>query len=127
MPPNTGRWGRITAVTRLTTGLILFFFVLTHNLNNALGLISLSAMEAGRFFFVSFWRPIEIRDTVNTSSRLETATKEENCQLLISETMAHAAELPADIGRRREISLRGRERTLVVIAIDNAALMPVSA
>ena len=62
MPPTTGHWGRIIAVTRLTTGLILFFYVLTHNLNHALGLVSLSAMEAGRHVFLAFWRfePIEI-------------------------------------------------------------------
>jgi adenylate cyclase len=68
-----------------------------------------------------------IGDTVNTASRLESATKEENCQLLISETVAHGAELPADIGRRCEITLRGREQKLVAIAIDNAASIPATA
>lgn len=56
MPPHTGRWGHIVALTRLTTGLILFAYVLTHNLNHALGLISLQAMEAGRGVFLAFWR-----------------------------------------------------------------------
>jgi predicted secreted protein len=37
--PTTGHWGRIIALTRLATGLILFFYVLTHNLNHALGLM----------------------------------------------------------------------------------------
>jgi len=62
VPPTTGRWGRTIAVTRLATGLILFFYVLTHNLNHALGLISFPAMEAGRTVFLAFWRfePIEI-------------------------------------------------------------------
>jgi adenylate cyclase len=46
---------------RLTTGLVLFFYVLTHNLNHALGLISLDAMEWGRVPFLAFWRflPVE--------------------------------------------------------------------
>ena len=50
-----------TCIVR-TTGLVLFFYVLTHNLNHALGLISLQAMEAGRIPFLAFWRfpPIEI-------------------------------------------------------------------
>jgi adenylate cyclase len=65
-----------------------------------------------------------VGDTVNTASRLESATKEENCQLLISETVARAAELPEEVGRRCEISLRGREQKLVAIAIDNAAAIP---
>ena len=68
-----------------------------------------------------------IGDTVNTASRLEAATKEENCQLLISETVARGAELPADIGRRCEISLRGREQRLVAVAIDDAGAIPASA
>jgi adenylate cyclase len=68
-----------------------------------------------------------IGDTVNTASRLETATKEENCQLLISETVARAAELPQDVGRRCHITLRGREQALVAVAIDNAGQIPASA
>jgi adenylate cyclase len=65
-----------------------------------------------------------IGDTVNTASRLESATKEENCQLLVSEIVARGAELPADIGRRCEIALRGREQKLVAIAIQDAGAMP---
>lgn len=41
---------------RLYSGLILFAFVSTHLLNHALGLISLQAMEAGRWVFTSVWR-----------------------------------------------------------------------
>jgi adenylate cyclase len=46
---------------RLASGLVLFFYVLTHNLNHALGLISLDAMEWGRRPFLAFWRfePVE--------------------------------------------------------------------
>src|SRR4051812_41975164 len=46
---------------RLATGLVLFFYVLTHNLNHALGLVSLEAMDWGRIPFLAFWRfpPIE--------------------------------------------------------------------
>lgn len=46
---------------RLVTGLVLFFYVLTHNLNHALGIVSLEALEAGRRVFLGFWRagPIE--------------------------------------------------------------------
>src|SRR5262249_18631797 len=44
------------ALTRLITGLMLFTYVLTHNLNHILGLVSLAAMEAGRQIFLGFWR-----------------------------------------------------------------------
>jgi len=68
-----------------------------------------------------------IGDTVNTASRLEAATKGENCQLLVSEAVARGADLPSDVGRRCEISLRGREQKLIAVAIDNAGAIPASA
>ena len=43
------------------TGLVLFFYVLTHNLNHSLGLISLQAMEAGRVPFLAFWHFLPVR------------------------------------------------------------------
>ena len=41
---------------RLWTGFVLFLFAATHLANHALGLVSLDAMEAGRHYFVGFWR-----------------------------------------------------------------------
>src|ERR1043166_2856737 len=41
---------------RLGCGLVLLFFLITHFLNHALGLISLDAMEGGRVWFLAFWR-----------------------------------------------------------------------
>ena len=41
---------------RLASGLVVSFFVATHLLNHALGLISLEALEAGRIAFLGFWR-----------------------------------------------------------------------
>lgn len=52
---------RIIGTTRLTTGLVLFTYVLTHDLNHALGLISLSALEAGRIPFLAFWHFLPVR------------------------------------------------------------------
>ncbi|MHA1572022.1 MAG: adenylate/guanylate cyclase domain-containing protein, partial [Alphaproteobacteria bacterium] len=40
----------------LTTGLVMVFFVITHFLNHALGLISLEVMESGRLIFIALWR-----------------------------------------------------------------------
>lgn len=45
---------------RLISGLILFFYLLTHLLNHALGLISLEALEVGRQIFTTFWRNLPI-------------------------------------------------------------------
>lgn len=47
--------------TRLATGLVLFAYVLTHDLNHSLGLISLAALDAGREIFLAFWHFLPIR------------------------------------------------------------------
>src|SRR4051794_21536415 len=41
---------------RLATGLVLLTYLATHLINHSLGLISLAAMEAGRGWFLAFWR-----------------------------------------------------------------------
>lgn len=40
---------------RLWSSYVLFFYVVTHLLNHALGLISLRVLEAGRIWFVFIW------------------------------------------------------------------------
>ena len=42
----------------LATGCVLFLFLITHLLNHTLGLASLAAMDAGRFWFLGFWRSV---------------------------------------------------------------------
>ena len=46
----------ITRRIRLVSGLVLLTYLATHFINHALGLISLEAMEAGRFWFLALWR-----------------------------------------------------------------------
>src|SRR6185312_2417739 len=41
---------------RLWSGYVLFFYVTTHLLNHALGLVSLGALEEGRHWFVAIWK-----------------------------------------------------------------------
>jgi len=41
---------------RLAAGLVLLAYVVLHFLDHALGLISLAAMEAGRWWFLALWR-----------------------------------------------------------------------
>jgi adenylate cyclase len=43
-------------VLRLGAGLVLLTYLTTHYLNHALGIVSLAAMEAGRVWFLVFWR-----------------------------------------------------------------------
>ncbi len=58
MAPPSRRGQAWVRQLRLTTGLILFTFVTTHLLNHALGLVSLDAMEAGRWWFTGLWRSL---------------------------------------------------------------------
>ena len=41
---------------RIASGVVLFVFVATHLINHSLGLISLAAMESGRWAFLALWR-----------------------------------------------------------------------
>jgi adenylate cyclase len=45
----------MTGRLRLWSGYVLFFYVVTHLLNHALGLISLRVLEAGRLWFAFLW------------------------------------------------------------------------
>lgn len=51
-----GRFEDIYSRTKLASGLVLFTFLITHLTNHALGVISLSAMEAGSALFTLLWR-----------------------------------------------------------------------
>jgi adenylate cyclase len=50
------RRGDVVRRARLSSGLILFAYVLSHLANHAAGLYSLEAMEAGRAWFLAAWR-----------------------------------------------------------------------
>ncbi len=50
-----GHWRRRMS---LATGCVLFAFLITHLLNHTLGLVSLDMMDAGRFWFLGFWRSV---------------------------------------------------------------------
>ncbi len=50
------RWEQLRSRARLASGLVLFFYVLTHLLNHALALISYDTLLWGARWFMSFWR-----------------------------------------------------------------------
>jgi adenylate cyclase len=67
-------------------------------------------------------------DAVNIASRLEVATKDYACQLVVSEAVAKAAAIDLSVFPRHEIQVRGRAEPLTVYAIDDAtSLRPVLA
>lgn len=64
-----------------------------------------------------------IGDTVNTASRLESLTKDFNCELVVSDIVADYAglELPGEC--RQVATIRGRSEPLAVHAIGDARLL----
>jgi adenylate cyclase len=61
-----------------------------------------------------------IGDAVNTASRLEAASKEFKCQLVVSEAVAAMAGVDLSAFPRHELSVRGRMEPLIVYAIVDA-------
>jgi len=62
-------------------------------------------------------------DTVNTASRLESATKELGGMLAVSSQAWHAAGLADDESLARHISVRGRETDMKVYSLENPSVL----
>ena len=64
-----------------------------------------------------------IGDAVNTASRLEQATKEHACQLIVSEDICMRAEVSLNNFPLHEIPIRGRSAPVQIRCIDKASNM----
>lgn len=63
-----------------------------------------------------------IGDTVNIASRLESATKTQQCTLCVSRASVDLAGMEGNEEDLREITVRGRKRKLAIYALDTPAL-----
>ncbi|MGE3831452.1 MAG: adenylate/guanylate cyclase domain-containing protein [Parvibaculaceae bacterium] len=63
-------------------------------------------------------------DTVNTASRLESASKELKVQAVLSRSVADAAQIAVEGLESRAIEIRGREQLLDVYAVKRATQLP---
>jgi class 3 adenylate cyclase len=61
---------------------------------------------------------------VNVASRLESATKEAGCQVLISADVAKLGGLDLSAFERKRLTVRGREGGLTVHVIPRATELP---
>ena len=61
-----------------------------------------------------------IGDAVNTASRLESMTKELGCQLVISEEVAALADVEAEGIPHHDVTVRGRDAPIKVLAVASA-------
>jgi adenylate cyclase len=64
-----------------------------------------------------------VGDTVNIASRLETLTKELGAELVVSAHLVELAGADLPAARRLEVEVRGRSKTLPVLALDDAGAM----
>jgi adenylate cyclase len=62
-------------------------------------------------------------DPVNVAARLQDMTKGLGCEVLISEEVCHAAGLAPDALSRREVTIRGRDRSIAVRIAERASLL----
>jgi adenylate cyclase len=63
-------------------------------------------------------------DSVNTASRLESASKELKVQVVLSRSVVDAAQLPPDGLALHALEIRGREQPLDVYAVKRATQLP---
>jgi adenylate cyclase len=61
-----------------------------------------------------------VGDSVNTASRLEGATKEYDCELVVSEKVFARAGIDPGDYPRAELTLRNREATVRVVLVNDA-------
>src|SRR5258708_4342154 len=65
-----------------------------------------------------------IGDAVNTASRLETLTKDYDCELVVSDEAVSRAGLDLGAFPRQEVEIRGKREMLAVRILVRAAEMP---
>jgi len=81
----------------------------------------------GRMGYGSTMHVTAIGDTVNVASRLQDATKEYGCPLVISERVAEMAGLAVSGLPRHELAVRNRREALAIYVVeDMEQLVPTS-
>ncbi|MEE8172806.1 MAG: adenylate/guanylate cyclase domain-containing protein, partial [Alphaproteobacteria bacterium] len=85
--------------------------------------IHLGTVIVGEMGFSNAVSFTAIGDAVNTASRLEQATKEYSCQLIVSEDICKRAGVALDEFPLREIQVRGRKQPVQIRCVDKASDM----
>lgn len=111
--------GMVERVTRLSASLAE---ELTQPLKIGIGIHSGPAV-VGRMGYGTTVHVTAIGDTVNVASRLQDATKEYGCPLVISQEVAQRSRLNTESLRRHELTVRNRREALAIFVIDDVALL----
>jgi adenylate cyclase len=113
----------VDAAARMSANLDQLNLLFAHDLKQPLRIgigIHVGTVIVGEMGFAGAQALTAIGDTVNTASRLESATKEFDCQLLLSSEVAALAGLRLDDLTPHDIPLRGRSENVMAYAIDDA-------
>jgi adenylate cyclase len=123
---ETGARRALDAARRMAINLNEINRILAHDLDQPLRIgigVHVGPAIVGEMGYGAAISLTAVGDAVNTASRIEALTKDLDCQLVISETVATAAGLPLNGTVKRALSVRGRSEPLTVIGIKNAALL----
>ena len=86
--------------------------------------VHLGAVIVGEMGFGTATSFTAIGDAVNTASRIETATKDYGCQLVVSEEVARRAGVDLGAHALHALAVRGRSEPVPVRAVPRAADLP---
>ena len=65
-----------------------------------------------------------IGDSVNVASRLEQLTKQENCELIVSEKLFEQSEVKVTPTERKTVEIKGKSEKLSICSFVNASMIP---
>ena len=111
--------GMVAQVNRLSESLI---DELAEPLKIGVG-IHCGPAVVGRMGYGSTIHVTAIGDTVNVASRLQDATKEYRCQLVLSEEVARQSGLNTASLQRHELTVRNRREALTIFAVEDVAVL----
>lgn len=124
--PEEGCRRALEAARRMSTALDELNQSLRADLDEPLRIgigIHLGTVIVGEMGFSNAVSFTAIGDAVNTASRLEQATKEYICQLIVSEEICQRAGVSLDAYPGHEIQVRGRNQPVEIRCIDKASTM----
>ncbi|MBT3173107.1 MAG: adenylate/guanylate cyclase domain-containing protein, partial [Rhodospirillaceae bacterium] len=124
--PEEGCRRALEAARRMSTALDDLNHALRADLDEPLRIgigIHLGTVIVGEMGFSNAVSFTAIGDAVNTASRLEQATKEYTCQLIVSEQICRRAGVSLDEFPAHEIQIRGRNQPVKIRCIKKASDM----
>ena len=65
-----------------------------------------------------------IGDSVNVASRLEQLTKQEGCELIVSEKLFEQSEVKVTPTERKTVEIKGKSEKLSICSFVNASMIP---